>query len=168
VFTLAGAVATARAVRSVGVDAGIKWPNDVLVDGRKLAGVLTEMEGEADRVSWLVVGVGLNANVDPGELPTGRATSLRAETGDVNRRAVTQTLLEEFHGLATDPGAVLPAWRELTTTLGRRVRVEAGGDTHVGTAVDVTFPGTLVVETGGGRVQVSAGDCDHLRPADSE
>jgi len=161
-FTLAAAVATARAAREAGTEATIKWPNDVLVDGRKLAGILTEMEGEADRVSWLVVGVGVNANVDPADLPGDAATSLRAEVGDVDRRAFTQRLLEEFQALRTDPDTVIPAWREYAATLGQRVRVETPGGDVVGEAVDVTFPGSLVVETAEGRVEVTAGDCEHL------
>jgi len=168
VFTLAAAVATTRAAREAGVDAGIKWPNDVVVgaDERKLAGILTEMEGEADRVSWVVVGVGVNANVDVTDLPDGvDATSLRAEVGDVNRRAFTQRLLEEFDALRVDLDAVVPAWREYATTIGRRVRVDTPGGEVVGEAVDVAFPGSLVVDTGGERVTVTAGDCQHLRPA---
>jgi BirA family biotin operon repressor/biotin-[acetyl-CoA-carboxylase] ligase len=165
-FTLAGAVATARAVREAGVDARIKWPNDVLVDGRKLAGILTEMEGEADRISWLIVGIGVNANVDAAALPGDQpVATLREAVGDVDRRAVTQRLLAEFHRLADDPDAVLPAWRDLASTLGRRVRITASGEQVVGEAVDVVDPGTLVVDIGDGRRRVSAGDCEHLRPA---
>jgi BirA family biotin operon repressor/biotin-[acetyl-CoA-carboxylase] ligase len=164
VYTLAAAVATTRAVREAGVDARIKWPNDVLVGEQKLAGILTEMEGEADRVGWLVVGVGLNANVDPGEVPDDRATSLRAERGDVDCRRLTQRLLEELHSLHRNQDAVVPAWREYADTLGRRVRVETGGRTVVGEAVDVRFPGTLRVDTGDGVETVAAGDCEHLRP----
>jgi BirA family biotin operon repressor/biotin-[acetyl-CoA-carboxylase] ligase len=175
-LTMAAAVATAEAAREAGVAARIKWPNDVLVerDGtvRKLAGILTEMEGEADRVSWVVVGIGVNANVDRAALPEG-STSLRAERrhagtdpADVDRRAFAQRLVERFHDLRGGPEAVLPAWRELSDTLGRRVRVETPGETVVGTAVDVEPPGTLVVETDDGVRRVSAGDCEHLRPAE--
>ncbi|WP_435347631.1 biotin--[acetyl-CoA-carboxylase] ligase [Haloarchaeobius sp. HRN-SO-5] len=166
--TLAAAVAVTRAAREAGVDAGIKWPNDVLVneDGsRKLAGILTEMEGEADRVSWLVVGIGVNANVDADALPP-TATSIREQVGDVDRRAFLQRVLEEYHDLVGDPDAILPAWREHALTLGRRVRVETPSGDVVGEAVDVEFPGTLVVETDDGRVRVSAGDCEHLRPTE--
>ena len=168
-FTLAAAVATTRAAREAGVDAAIKWPNDVLVadgDGsqRKLTGILTEMEGEADRVSWVVVGIGINANVDTADLVDG-ATSLRAENGDVNRRVFTQRVLEEFHELRSNLDSVVPAWRDLAATLGRRVRVDTPGGEVVGEAVDIEFPGTLVVETDDGTVRVSAGDCEHLRPA---
>ena len=170
VLTLAAAVATTRAAREAGVDARIKWPNDIVVprDGRerKLAGILTEMEGEADRVSWVVVGVGVNANVDPNDLPAAAdPTTIRAEAGDVDRRAFTQRLLEEFDALRADlPGAV-EAWRESASTLGRRVRVGTPDGEIVGEAVDVRFPGTLVVDTGDERVEVTAGDCEHLRPA---
>ncbi|WP_049921271.1 biotin--[acetyl-CoA-carboxylase] ligase [Halopiger djelfimassiliensis] len=168
-YTLATAVATARAVREAGVDARIKWPNDVVVptgdDGgyRKLAGVLTEMEGETDRIEWLVVGVGLNANVDAATLPAG-ATSIRDEAGDVDRRRFVQRLLETFDDYRTDLETVVPDWRELTLTLGQRVRIDRPGGELVGDAVDVTDSGALVLETDDGRVTVSAGDCEHLRP----
>ncbi|RLM51809.1 biotin--[acetyl-CoA-carboxylase] ligase [Halorubrum sp. Atlit-28R] len=185
-FTLAAAVATTDAARQAGVDARIKWPNDVLVGdgtpeesapasdlggrgGRKLAGILTEMEGEADRVGWLVVGVGVNANLDPETLPAG-ATSLSAERGaPVDRRRFAATLLERYAELTASPGAldgVLPAWRERASTLGRRVRVEAADGVVEGTAVDVAEPGALVVDTDEGRRRVHAGDCEHLRGAE--
>ena len=163
IYTLAAAVATTEALSSVGVEAGIKWPNDVLVDGKKLVGILTEMEGEADRVSWIVVGIGINANVDGDTVPE-TATTIRERVGDVDRAALTRELLERFEALRNDPESVLPAWRAASVTLDRRVRVETPGDEIVGRAVDVEFPGTLVVETESGQRRVSAGDCEHLRP----
>ncbi|MFB6089708.1 MAG: biotin--[acetyl-CoA-carboxylase] ligase [Halobellus sp.] len=181
IYTLAAAVAVSRAAREAGVDARIKWPNDVLapVDGegdehgerreRKLAGVLTEMEGEADRVSWLVVGIGVNANVDADSLPP-EATSLRSEIGDVDRRDFLQCVLEQFAELTdedADLTAILDGWREHAATLGRRVRVETPTETIEGEAVDVRFPGSLVVRTDDGERVVSAGDCEHLRPGGS-
>lgn len=167
VYTLIAAVATARAVRECGVEATIKWPNDIRVDGKKLAGILTEMEGEADRVSWLVVGIGLNANVDADQLPDDQpATTLRAETGDIDRRTVVQRLLTEFWTLAqSSPETTLDAWRELTDTIGQRVRVDTPTGEIVGEAVDITPPGALVVETDDGTREITAGDCEHLRPA---
>jgi BirA family biotin operon repressor/biotin-[acetyl-CoA-carboxylase] ligase len=182
-------VATTDAARETGVDARIKWPNDVLVGddaeeggdgasaepdetgrgGRKLAGILTEMEGEADRVGWLVVGVGVNANIDPEALPAG-ATSLSAERGaPVDRRRFAATLLERYAELTASSEAldeVLPAWRERASTLGRRVRVEAAAGVVEGTAVDVAGPGALVIDTDEGRRRVHAGDCEHLRDAE--
>lgn len=183
VYTLAAAVAVTDAARAAGVDAGIKWPNDVLVpapsadgvdagtmgdrepptDGAKLGGVLTEMEGETDRVSWLVVGTGVNANVDPASLPRG-ATSIAAEAEPVTRRAFLAGIIDRFAELTADLDTILPAWRDHALTLGREVRVETPRGVVEGTAVDVSFPGTLVVKTEDGSVDVAAGDCEHLRP----
>jgi BirA family biotin operon repressor/biotin-[acetyl-CoA-carboxylase] ligase len=118
-------------------------------------------------VSWLVVGVGVNANVDAATLPEG-ATSLRAAVGDVDRAAFVRDLLDRFHALVGDADAVLPAWRERALTLGRRVRVDTPGGAVVGDAVDVTDVGALVVRTADGVETVRAGDCDHLRPATGE
>lgn len=164
VLTLAAAVAVTKTAREHGVEAGIKWPNDVLVgdEETKLAGILTEMEGEADRVSWVVVGIGIN--VDPTGLPED-AAGLCAHVDDIDRRAFVQGLLERFDALRADPEGALAAWREHALTLGRRVRVTSGDETIVGTARDVEFPGTLVIATDDGPVRVHAGDCDHLRPA---
>jgi BirA family biotin operon repressor/biotin-[acetyl-CoA-carboxylase] ligase len=123
------------------------------------------MEGEADRVSWLVVGIGVNANVDATTLPP-EATSLRGLLGrDVDRRVFVQRVVEEFHALRRDPDAVLPAWRAAAATLDRRVRIQTQTGVVEGEAVDVRFPGALVVRTDEGEQTVHAGDCEHLRPA---
>ncbi len=171
VLTLAAAVAGARAAREAGVPATIKWPNDLLVDGRKLAGILTEMEGEADRVRWVVVGIGVNANVDPAAVESAAdgaaVTSLSAERGEpVDRRRFVQRLLETFDELRGSPEDVLDAWRDHADTLGRRVRVETSDGVIEGEAVDVRFPGSLVVEVDGDETVVAAGDCEHLRSAE--
>jgi BirA family biotin operon repressor/biotin-[acetyl-CoA-carboxylase] ligase len=169
VFTLSAAVAVTRAAREAGVDAVIKWPNDILVevDGeeRKLVGILTEMEGEADRVSWVVVGIGINANVDPVDLPAAaNATSLQAVRGEpLDRRVFTQRVLETFDTVGSDPD-ILDEWREYATTLGKQVRIDTPDGEITGEAIDIEYPGSLVVDTGEERVAVAAGDCDHLRP----
>jgi BirA family biotin operon repressor/biotin-[acetyl-CoA-carboxylase] ligase len=166
VSTLAAAVAVARACDPLGVQARIKWPNDVLVgegESRKLSGILTEMESEGGQIAWLTVGIGVNANVDTDTLPAG-ATSLQALVGDIDRAAFVRRLLTLFHDLTADPDTVLPAWRERASTLGRQVRVDTPGGKVVGHARDVEFPGALVVETPTGERRVHAGDCEHLRP----
>ncbi|ELY48386.1 biotin--[acetyl-CoA-carboxylase] ligase [Natronorubrum sulfidifaciens] len=168
-YTLAASVAMARAIREAGVDARIKWPNDVVIpvgedgDYRKLAGILTEMEGEMDRVEWIAVGMGINANIDADSLPEG-ATTIRDEAGDVDRRLFVQRVLEEFDASRHDLESVVPAWRDLALTLGQRVRIERAAGDVVGEAVDVTDAGALVVATEDGEQTVSAGDCEHLRP----
>lgn len=163
-ITLATAVATARAIEAPGVDASIKWPNDVLVDGQKVAGILTEMEAEGDSVSWVVVGVGLNANVERESLPDdGAPTSLQSVAGPVNRREVTQRLLESFAELIEAPEEALSEWRDRSATLDRRVRVETPDGTVVGRATDIEFPGTLLLETEAGTRRITVGECEHLR-----
>ncbi|MFB6071076.1 MAG: biotin--[acetyl-CoA-carboxylase] ligase [Halanaeroarchaeum sp.] len=169
-LTLAAAVAVTEAVRDRGVEAAIKWPNDVVVPGggdrggAKLAGILTEMEGESARVSWVVVGVGVNANVEAASLPA-TATSVQVEVGRIDRRTLVQDVLERFADLSARPGDVLPAWCEHAVTLGQRVRIDAGGEVFEGDAVDVTATGALVVSVDGENRTVHAGDCEHLRPA---
>lgn len=174
-YTLAMAVAVTAACRETGVDAEIKWPNDVLVGedgergGRKLCGILTESggSGESSDGRWLVIGVGLNANVDSDDLPADAdGTSLRAELGaDVDRRVLLQRVVERFDDLRDDLEGAVADWRTYADTLGRRVRVETPDGPVVGEAVDVIFPGALVVETdAGGQEIVNAGDCEHLRP----
>ncbi len=168
-LTLAAAVATVESLTAIGIDASIKWPNDVVYHGQKLAGILTEMEGEADRVNWAIVGIGLNANVDPALLPD-TATSVAAITGEtVSRREIVQSLLERFHTHTEHLDTIIDAWRVHTETLGRSVRVKIGNETVEGVAEDITASGSLQIRTGEGNlVTVHAGDCEHLRPHDED
>jgi BirA family transcriptional regulator, biotin operon repressor / biotin---[acetyl-CoA-carboxylase] ligase len=162
---IAAAVALARAVRSVaGVDAGMKWPNDVVVDDRKLAGILAEAEGDA-----LVVGLGVNVNWDafPAEL-AATATACNLEAGHaVDRDALLAAFLTELAAALDDPIATERAHRDLLVTLGRRVRVTlTRGDPIEGEAVGLGVHGELEVRTGEGVIHaVTTGDVVHLRPA---
>lgn len=172
-YTLAMAVAVTEACREAGVEARIKWPNDVLVGsegargGRKLCGILTEwVEGEEESDRRLVIGVGWNVNVDRADLPVADATSLTVELGrNADRTRLLQRALERFHELRGDLRDALARWRELSDTLGRRVRVETPDGPVVGEAREVVFPGGLLVVTDDGDERVvTAGDCEHLRP----
>jgi len=168
--TLAAGVAVVRAVEPFGVDPRVKWPNDVLVDGRKLAGVLTERVDDA-----LVVGTGVNVAVDAADLPAGAVSLADAladrgghlDDGTAARDRIARDLLRAFAALLDSPEDVLDAWRSAADTLGRRVsiQVETPGGDVVGEAVDVVSPGALVVRTADGEVRVDAGDCEHLRSA---
>lgn len=167
-LTMAAAVAARDAIVPTGVTPHIKWPNDLMVatptGERKLAGILTEVEGEADQLSWAIVGIGINANVTAERLPA-EATSLQAlRDAQVNRREIVQPLLERFYELLGDPATILPAWRGGAGTLGRAVRVTTGTTTVEGTAIDVSHPGVLLIETDGTTQRVHAGDCEHLEP----
>ena len=164
-LTFAATVAVTEALRDEGVEAAIKWPNDVIVPGSenaKIAGVLAELDGEVDRVSWVVIGVGVNANVPPDELPPG-ATSALSERGPIDRRRFVQRVLETFDDLRDDPDTTLERWRGLSDTLGRPVRVVTSDGPIMGQAIDVSSEGGLVVDTDDGTVTTLTGDCEQLR-----
>ena len=174
---LAG-VAVAEGVRRVTeVDASLKWPNDVLVGDRKLAGLLAERV-EAPNASLAVVGVGLNVTLRAAELPTAEATSLALEkAATTDRTVVLREVLRVFDRLfrewlreGGDPRAGLrESYLRRCSTLGRRVRVAlpAGGGL-VGEAVRVDDHGRLVVRTDAGEQVVGAGDVVHVRATDPD
>jgi len=146
------------------VDAHVKWPNDILVDGRKLAGILSEMEGEADRINHLNIGVGINVNNDPTPREPS-AVSLKELTGKkVSRKELLAEFLDRFRD-RMDKGldhGVIEEWKVNTDTIGRRVRVETVRDVFEGTARDVDENGALVLELEDGTEQrVIYGDCFH-------
>ena len=171
----AAGVALADAVAAVApgpVRAGLKWPNDLELDGRKAAGLLAE--AHPDGAGWLLLGMGVNVTQAAADLPAaGRATSVAlAAGGPVDRVALLGAWAERFAAAYGDlaaghAGPLLAAYRERLVTLGRRVRAERlGADPVVGTAVDLTDAGGLVVRTDAGPlVAVLAADVQHLRPA---
>ena len=163
--TAAVAMAAADALEQVaGFRPAMKWPNDLLVDDRKLAGVLAEAEGDA-----VVVGIGVNLN-RPADLPAELA-AIAAYAGEVCGRRVERddvlaALLDRLSDLLGDWGQVADRYARQCATVGRTVRVQMIGETFTGTAVGVTPEGHLVVEPeGGGRRVVAAGDVVHLRPS---
>lgn len=155
-----------------GVQAGLKWPNDVLIDGAKCGGILAESVDEL-----VVVGAGLNISLEPAELPRPDATSLRLVGARVDRHALLAGVLDEFGRLLAawrsahgdvDRAGVHSAYLASCVTIGSRVRLELpGGAAVVGTAVDVDADGAIVLDSSAGRVRYSAGDVVHLRPAGS-
>lgn len=171
-LTLLASVALCQAVRQAGVSASIKWPNDVLARGKKLAGVLTEMGAELDQVQWVVLGFGVNVNAAAEDFPPEVrevATSLALERGEAVPRALfaaaTLTTLEEWLDRHAAEGfaPVRDAWRSLSDTLGREVRVRGGGEEVVGVATDIDEGGALLVRTPAGLRHVYSGDVETLR-----
>jgi BirA family biotin operon repressor/biotin-[acetyl-CoA-carboxylase] ligase len=173
---LVAGVAVADAVRdTIDRAPAIKWPNDVLVDGRKVAGILTELEGEAERVTFVLIGIGVNVNLEAGAFPAelaGTATSLRAASGAmVDRAAFAARLLgalEARYGqfLAGGFAAIRPALEAPAFLTRRDVRV-SGPDAAVGGRVSgVDDDGALLLVTDGGApTRVLAGEVT-LRPGE--
>ncbi len=148
-------LAVCLAVEDVtGVSAQIKWPNDVIVGGRKLSGILVESEVSGDDVRFALVGIGVNVNLDVDAADEIRdiATSLMRERGrPVSREATLVGLLNHFEQLYESPSSeVVKAWRTRLETLGRRVTVTAGDQSYEGIAEDVNERGSLVLRLSDG------------------
>jgi len=175
--------------RAAAIDTEMKWPNDLMVGDRKLAGILAETvplntEGDARTASRaVVVGVGVNVGWPPADgeqsdhaVPAelrGRATSIRRETGgDVDPRRLLELLLEELEPrlVALDERdgrlSLAQEYRVRCSTLGQRVRVLLADDETVGTAMDITPEGHLLVDTGACFATITAGDVVHVRAGD--
>ena len=170
--TLLAAVAVAKAMDQFGLRAGIKWPNDVLYEGKKLVGILTEMHAEMDRINYVVIGTGINVNIMPEEFPPELrdcATSLAIMKGEklpraAFFRAVLQAI-EELYLMVRKQGfaSLMEEWRHYTITLGQEVNVISVNETFAGRAVDIDADGALLVETEQGVRRVLAGDVS-IRP----
>jgi BirA family biotin operon repressor/biotin-[acetyl-CoA-carboxylase] ligase len=150
-------------------DVALKWPNDVLVEDRKVAGILVERI-DTDRGPMAVVGIGINVDQTLDELPVALATSISLETGEpVDRTSLLGQVLGSLHGLQgllDDPDALRRAYADVCVTLGRTVDVHLpGGDVRRGEALDIDASGALVVGTEEGAFTVAAGDVVHVRSA---
>ena len=161
------AVAVCEACESVSpVEAAVKWPNDVWIGERKVAGILIEARPQ-DR--WAVVGIGVNVDTAAEELPAElreTATSLRIATGgEVGREAALHALLEALAGqIEAAPEAVLAAYRERDALHGRRIEWTSGSQHLAGEAQGVDEDGNLVVFTADGeRTTLAAGEVHLIR-----
>jgi BirA family biotin operon repressor/biotin-[acetyl-CoA-carboxylase] ligase len=168
-ITLAAAVALADTIEEFGAVApAIKWPNDILAGGKKLAGVLTEAASNPQRVQFVIVGIGVNLNFSLQSMPpeiAARATSLSVLTGqNVSREAFLQRLihhLDRCYGMLEEQGfaALAPRWDERFELRGRRVRVEMTDRSIMGRAVGLDVDGALMIALPDGDCQrVVAGD----------
>jgi BirA family biotin operon repressor/biotin-[acetyl-CoA-carboxylase] ligase len=144
------------------IDAMVKWPNDILVDDRKISGMLSELEAEADRVFFISIGIGINVNNDPSEAEPG-ASSLKKISGrPISRKDLLTRFLEVFSDRMqnTDFEDIISEWKKYTVTLGRHVRIVTHLEESEGLAVDVDENGALVLELADGEQKnIIYGDC---------
>jgi BirA family biotin operon repressor/biotin-[acetyl-CoA-carboxylase] ligase len=171
-ITLMAAVATADAIQKYsGLLPQIKWPNDILLGDRKIAGLLNEIHSEMDRIHFVILGIGVNLNMDEkifSKEIRDVATSLKNEMGKaVSRKDFLQSLLVKLEGwyeifLKEGGLPILEAWRERAKIGGRHVKITFFGETLSGIAVDVDSDGALILETEDGeRKRVVAGDVEY-------
>jgi len=161
IITLAASVAVVRGIKKVtGIDTGIKWPNDIISNGKKVCGILTEMSSEPDRVNYIVLGIGINVNHDAADFNDEirhRAASLKmlkssdsdTPVENIRRSDLIKAILTELEHLYENikngrTDVVLSQWRGASLTLGKEIKVLSGDCEYRGTALDITDDGKLV------------------------
>ena len=168
-LTVASATALRRAIQSnTGLEPEIKWPNDIVIHGRKVAGILTELSAELDCVKHVILGIGVDVNLGANEFPTElrkTATSLRIEAGEtISRPELATAILRELdhdyarvcgHGFA----GVADEWEAHCTTIGRAVTIQIGGRRMRGRAESLDDDGALLLRTEHGHLErITGGD----------
>ena len=165
---LAGVVVSRAIKELTPLKPRIKWPNDIILEGGKVAGILTEVSAEIDQVDYVVLGIGINVNT-PVSLLTedikGVATSLAAECGEnVSRAKFTQCLLTEFEALyeeflSAGFSSIREEWKILDSTIGSRVEISGGGEKMVGEVLGIDREGFLLLRGGDGEIKrIVSGD----------
>jgi len=168
-LTVAAATALARGIRNeTGLQPEIKWPNDLLVRGKKIAGILTELNAELDHVKYIVLGIGVDVNLGAFEFPSDlrkMATSLKAELGSpVPRPELAVSILRELDSdyarvCSGDFADVADEWEALCSTIGQRVVIRMGQNQIRGRAESLGDDGALIIRTDHGHLeQVIGGD----------
>ncbi len=168
-LTVASAAALRRAIQAqTGLRAEIKWPNDILLRGKKVAGILTELHGELDHVDYIILGIGVNVNLGSTDFPAGlkrTATSLRIESGAAVARSelavrILQELDREYARVQSGEfGQVADEWEQHCTTIGRRVVIRVGERELCGRAEALSEDGALLLRTEHGHLeQIVGGD----------
>jgi BirA family biotin operon repressor/biotin-[acetyl-CoA-carboxylase] ligase len=166
-INLMAAVAVATTIRKLfALEAELKWPNDVLISGKKVSGILAEIDAEVDIVNFVNVGIGINANNSVARFEK-TATSLKEVLGrEMSRKEFLKVLVEEIERRRPllMKAQLLREWKELSATLNKEVRVVSLGEQVTGQAVDIDATGALILKTTDGSLRtVLAGDCIHLR-----
>lgn len=166
-LTLVAAMATAGAIRGVtGADALIKWPNDIVIDGRKICGILTEMSAQFDYINHIVIGVGINVHNEsfPEEIANTASSLLIACGKRFHRANLIEAFLEEFEKYyaiyleTEDMEGLYQEYNQMLVNMGRQVKVIDPKEPFEGKAMGITKKGELIVDTWESRKLVSAGE----------
>lgn len=174
ILTVMSAVACASAIkRLLSIPVSIKWPNDLMVSDRKLGGILTEMKADIDRIFHAVIGIGININLQAGDMPDeikACATSIKNETGDAQSRTLIAIEiikeLDRWYSILLNIGKkpVIEEWLKLSSTIGRAVKVTVGNNVFTGIAGTIDDEGMLILKLPDNTVKkINAGDVTILR-----
>ena len=144
------------------IDTTVKWPNDILLNGKKIAGMLSEMEAEADMVTFVNIGMGVNINNEPEKIEPV-AVSLKKIIGkQIARKEILSLFLDKFEKQmdTRDFDNVITEWKKYTRTIGQYVKIVTTRDEFEGTAIDVDENGALIIKCADGSVKnIIYGDC---------
>ena len=153
----------ARVIRDMlEIDARVKWPNDILVDERKVSGMLSELETENDRILFISIGMGINVNNDPTGIEQAASSLQKLSGREVSKNELLNRFLERFGNSMANAEYlnVISEWKKNTITLGRRVKIVTHREEAEGLAVDVDDNGALILEmVDGERKKIIYGDC---------
>ena len=155
-ITLVAAVAVCRSIRDVtGLSSMIKWPNDILINKKKVCGILTEMKAEQDKVDFVILGIGVNAAVPADNLPKGAASLFKESGNEFTKVGLAKSILESLErhiALFKENGfsGIREEWRDYSATLGHHVRIHCHDEKIEGQALDVDKDGALVVRLDSG------------------
>jgi BirA family biotin operon repressor/biotin-[acetyl-CoA-carboxylase] ligase len=161
-LTLLTAVALSRCLQEWNIEAGIKWPNDIYVKGRKVAGILTELHADPDRIHYAIVGIGMNVNLVQNDIPEdlkNKATSLQIETGHiVDRAKIIQRFcyhFEQWYRLYLKEGflPIKSVWEARSVSLGKPLVARTLQGEIRGTALEIDEIGALIIQTGDGEIK---------------
>lgn len=172
-LTLTAGVATASAIQQMGLGPQLKWPNDILISGKKVGGILTEAVFDEKQIDFAILGIGINVNTAGEAFPVSfrrQATSLKLSLGNpVSRIGLLQNLLikfEHYYALFSEGDllSIIHSWSDLDSTLGRQVEVSLPQTSLLGVAEAVGLDGTLLVRDESGHLhRIVAGDVVHCR-----
>jgi BirA family transcriptional regulator, biotin operon repressor / biotin---[acetyl-CoA-carboxylase] ligase len=153
----------ARVIRQMfQIEARVKWPNDILVDERKISGMLSELEADSDRVFFINIGMGINVNNDPSGPEPGSISLKRIAGREISKKELLAAFLEEFgqRMRCADFDNAVAEWKKYAVTIGRQVKIVTQREETEGKAVDVDDTGALILElANGARKKIIYGDC---------
>ena len=172
-LTFTAGVAAAKTIKEeYGLEVGIKWPNDILIENKKVCGILTEISTGKDSIDYIIAGIGIDANVDLDLLPPDlreETTSLKSELEEeISRMILVRKFLENFENMYNEFNRgnfqkILQKWRKYSKTIGSNVEISKGTEIVQGEAVGVTREGALILELKDGSLRkIISGECRHV------
>lgn len=172
-LTFTAGVAAAKTIKEeYGIPVGIKWPNDILIEDKKVCGILTEISTERDSIDYIIAGIGIDANVDLDLLPPElreETTSLKSVLEEeISRMKLVRKFLENFEETYNQFNQgnfqkILQKWRKYSKTIGSNVEIRKGTEVIQGEAVGVNREGALILELKDGSLKkIISGECRHV------